>query len=547
YSKILQLCIRSKSLKSGQLIHSRLIIDGFPQNARLKTSLISFYSKIGDIGSARKVFDEMSERSLVAWSTLISGYCKCGDDVEALRVFASMHCAGIRANQFTYGSALSACTRLSCSESGNQVHCRVEKSRFVNNLFVQSALVDFHAKCGKIEDSRSVFESMERRDSVSWNVLIGGYAARRLTRNAMLTFCLMLREGILPDSFTFGNLLKCTTHGDEGLSKVGAIHGYVSKFGFGSHEFVIGCLVDAYVKCRSLATAHLLYSSLNEVDVVSCTALIKGYASEGVNLEKALLLFLEVHKETSTDEMLLCSMLGICAKAASLWLGKQIHATLVKCCHLHHDMAMSNSLIGMYSKSGGIEDAGLVFDEMPIRNVVSWTSLIAGCGMHGRGREALRLLSEMERERLEPNGVTLVSLLSACDHGGFTARAWEFIRTAVDGRGIELGPKHFACLADTLARAGYMDEAYDLACEFPGSESERASVLGSILGACSTYGNTKLGRIVAGSLFRLEPEKRTNYVVMAGIYAGAGLWNDATEMMRKKFRGEVKVPGHSCL
>ncbi|KAK6130819.1 hypothetical protein DH2020_035442 [Rehmannia glutinosa] len=462
YLKILQLCTDLMSRKSGHFIHSRIIADGFLANTCLNTRLIIFYSKIGEIENARKVFDRMSGRSVVTWTALISGYSHNADYEEALRVFSTMHGEGVKANQFTYGSALSACTRLLCLERGKQIQGYVQKRRFVDNLFVQSALVDLHSKCGKMEDACRVFESMETRDLVSWNAMIGGYVAQGLSKNAVLVFRWMLREGMLPDIFTFGSVLRATV-GNDKLAKVNIVHGYILQFGFGSHKFLNGSLIDAYVKCGNMDSAIQVYNNMQNKDVVSCTALIKGYACEGSNCTAALQLFNEVQRNMAIDGMLLCSMFNICAKTASLSLGRQLHANALKYQN-QHDVATGNALIDMYSKSG-----------------------------------QTRYFS--------------------------TSRALYLFG----------GPS---------CRRGRLEEAYDLICKIPADVD--ASVLGAILGACSTYGDMNLGEIVARRLFSLEPENPANYVVLSGIYAAAGLWNSAreTRMLVGK-KTSSKYPGYS--
>ncbi|KAK6115786.1 hypothetical protein DH2020_008055 [Rehmannia glutinosa] len=527
YLKILQLCTDLMSRKSGHFIHSRIIADGFLANTCLNTRLIIFYSKIGEIENARKVFDRMSGRSVVTWTALISGYSHNADYEEALRVFSTMHGEGVKANQFTYGSALSACTRLLCLERGKQIQGYVQKRRFVDNLFVQSALVDLHSKCGKMEDACRVFESMETRDLVSWNAMIGGYVAQGLSKNAVLVFRWMLREGLLPDIFTFGSVLRATV-GNDKLAKVNIVHGYILQFGFGSHKFLNGSLIDAYVKCGNMDSAIQVYNNMQNKDVVSCTALIKGYACEGSNCTAALQLFNEVQRNMAIDGMLLCSMFNICAKTASLSLGRQLHANALKYQN-QHDVATGNALIDMYSKSGVIEDAKRVFDEMEEKNVISWTSLIAGYGKHGYGQEAVALYLSMQDEGLKPNDVTFLSLLFACSHNGLTREGWECFRNMVSKHDISPRAEHYTCLVDLLAR-----------------RDVDASVLGAILGACSTYGDMNLGEIVARRLFSLEPENPANYVVLSGIYAAAGLWNSAreTRMLVGK-KTSSKYPGYS--
>lgn len=142
------------------------------------------------------MFDEMTQRSVVSWTALISGYSRNGYPREALEVFLEMRRSGFRANQFTFGSVMRACTSVMCVQVGKQIQGCVEKSRFCEDLFVQSAFVDFHSKCGKMEDAWGVFERMSRKDVVSWNVLIGGYAVQGLGADAFDMFCSMLRDGM---------------------------------------------------------------------------------------------------------------------------------------------------------------------------------------------------------------------------------------------------------------------------------------------------------------------------------------------------------------
>lgn len=347
---------------------------------------------------------------------------------------------------------------------------------------------------------------------------------------------------MLPDCFTFGSVLIAIA-GHDGLVKVNIIHGCIFRYGFGSHKFLSGSLINAYVKCGSLDSAQQVYNHMQNKDIVSCTELITGYACEGTNFSRAFQLFNEVLRNMAIDSMLLCSMLNVCAKTASLSLGRQLHANALK--HQNqHDVAMGNALIDMYSKSGVIEDAKLVFDEMAEKNIISWTSLITGYGVHGHGHEAVRLCTQMEDEGLKPNDVTLLSLLFACSHNGLTSQGWECLSNMVRKHNVLLRAEHYSCLVDLLARAGRLEEAYDLICKIPANLD--ASILGAILGACSTHGNINLGRRVAKRLIELEPENRTNYVVVSSIYAAAGLWDiakDTRMSMQEKIR--PKSPGYS--
>ncbi|EYU27564.1 hypothetical protein MIMGU_mgv1a019698mg [Erythranthe guttata] len=285
YSKILRLCTDLNSRKCGQLVHFRLIAVGFPTNTCLNTRLIMFYSKCGEMKTARKVFDKMSERSVVTWTALISGYSQNADYEEALRAFSAMHGEGARANQFTYGSALRACTRLLCLELGKQIQGCLQKGRFVDNLFIQSALVDLHSKCGKMEDARCVFDSMETRDLVCWNAMIGGYAAQGLSDDAILVFRSMLGEGLKPNGVTLLSILFACSH--NGLSTQGWewFRSVVKQNDILLRAEHYSCLVDVLARADCLEEEYGLIRGKIPMDIdASALGAMLGACSVHVNV-----------------------------------------------------------------------------------------------------------------------------------------------------------------------------------------------------------------------------------------------------------------------
>lgn len=195
YMKILQLCIDERAEGPGLWVHSQIITNGFDSNVHLSTKMVMFYGRFGSLFSARNVFDRMREKSIVSWTAMISGYTQNGFYGDALMVFKEMRQAGVKANQFGYGSTLRACTGLKCLHGGRQIQGCVQKSRFVDNLYVQSALVDFYSKCGRMEDACFLFESMSTRDLVSWNAMIGGFAGQGFAGGSFQVFRSMMQEG----------------------------------------------------------------------------------------------------------------------------------------------------------------------------------------------------------------------------------------------------------------------------------------------------------------------------------------------------------------
>ncbi|PKI74360.1 hypothetical protein CRG98_005240 [Punica granatum] len=547
YTKILKLCATREASNYGLLVHGRIVTNGLASNLNLHTPLILFYSKLMNMEMAHKVFDVMRERNnVVSWTAIISGYCQKGCYENAILMFRDMHRAGVRANQFTYGSTLRACTGLRGLIAGMQVQAGIEKGRFVDNLFVQSALIDFHSKCGgEMAGARRIFEIMSRRDLVTWNTLIGGYAIQGFSEDSLHLFQLMMREGMCPDCFTLGNVLRACAGGGC-LMQIMQMHSLIIRTGFVSYVDLIGSIIDAYAKCGAVHTAHRIYKHMERKDVISCTALITAYARKGNYCSDVLDLFEELNQmQVGMDPVMLCSMLHVCANLAFLSLGRQIHSLVLKY-QSDCDVTLGNALVDMYAKCGEIGNANRAFNEMRMKNIVSWTSLIAGYARHGFGHAAIELYKKMEHEGVEPNDITFLCLLFACSHTGLTSEGWECFGSMIAKYKITPRVEHLSCMVDLCARCGKLEEALGLIHDL--GIKPNPSLLGAILGASRNYGSIPLGETAAMKLIDMDPENSAHYIVLASLYAQAGAWENvwATWKMMEE-RGLKKGPGYSLL
>ncbi|CAN1748215.1 Pentatricopeptide repeat-containing protein At3g20730 [Linum perenne] len=536
----------SRASMQGLLAHARLIINGVLFSPNVATKLITFYARLGDVGTARKVFDRINDKNVVAWTAQISAYTqnKCYED--AMQLFSNMLGVGVKPNQFTFGSVLKASCCLRSFWRGLQIQSCVQKSRFMGNLYVQSALVDLHSKCGRMDDARYLFDAMLERDMVSWNAMVGGYAAQGCVDDSFQLFHDMMTEGLPPDRFTLGSLLKVSGRTNNFI-KVSQLHGFVEKLGFGVHLELIGSIIDAYVRCGRLESANSLYNTMEKKDITSCTALMNGFVQNAVYRTQAMNLFKEIHRKqyTEIDDVMLCSVLNMSANATSLVMGRQLHAFAVKC-KPSYDVAVGNSLIDMYAKSGEIEDASRAFGEMKEKNVISWTSLISGYGKHGYGCEAVELCKEMEDEGLMPNDITFLSVLFACSHSGLAREGLEFFNNMINKHHISPRSEHFSCMVDLFARAGQLEDVHDMICK--NNVKPNLSLWGSILGACNLYGNVALGESIATRLINLSPDKSVNYAVLGNIYAATGAWHNYCKIRNLMSERKLKkTPGCSSI
>ncbi|CAH8359743.1 unnamed protein product [Eruca vesicaria subsp. sativa] len=378
-----------------------------------------------------------------------------------------------------------------------------------------------------MEDARLLFDSMVVRDLVSWNIMIDGYTA-----DASLTFGLFqlfLTEGKKPDCYTIGNLLRASIEVNR-LEMISELHGFSIKLGLErSNVALVRSLIVAYAKCGSLSNALKLYECTMEGDLISCTALITGFAQQNSFTSCAFDTFKEmILMKTKMDEVVVSSLLKICTTIASISIGRQIHCFSLKSSQIRFDVALRNSLIDMYAKSGVIEDAVLAFEEMEEKDVRSWTSMISGYGRHGNIEKAIGLYNIMEHEGIKPNDVTFLALLSACSHTGETEIGWEILNTMVNKYGIKVREEHLSCMVDMLARGGNLEDAYELMRSKNGiTTSLSSSTWGAFLDACRRHGNVQLGKVAAAQLLSMEPKRPVNYVNLASVYAANEDWDNA--------------------
>lgn len=132
------------------------------------------YARCGDLGCARKVFDEITVKDLVSWNSLISGYSKMGCAREAVEMFGELRGAGFEPDEMSLVSVLGACGELGNLDLGRWVEGFVVEHNMTLNSYVGSALISMYAKCGDLVSARRIFDNMAKRDVITWNAAISG-------------------------------------------------------------------------------------------------------------------------------------------------------------------------------------------------------------------------------------------------------------------------------------------------------------------------------------------------------------------------------------
>ena len=200
-------CGRIGDAKLGGWIGVYAEEKGMVRNRNLATALVDMFAKCGELGKARRLFDRIHSRDVVAWSAMISGYTQADRCQEALAIFNDMQATNVNPNDVTLVSVLSACAVMGALETGKWAHSYMRRKGLPLTVTLGTALVDFYAKCGCIEDAVKAFESMPVRNSWTWTALIKGMASNGRGREALEVFSSMLEADIEPTDVTFIGVL----------------------------------------------------------------------------------------------------------------------------------------------------------------------------------------------------------------------------------------------------------------------------------------------------------------------------------------------------
>ncbi|XP_051135966.1 pentatricopeptide repeat-containing protein At1g15510, chloroplastic [Andrographis paniculata] len=414
FVSLVRLCEFKRASNEGSLIYSILLNFVAHLSLRLGNALLSMFVRLGNMSDAWYVFGKMEERDLFSWNVLIGGYAKNGFLDEAIELYGRMLWlggAGIRPDVYTFPCVLRACGGLGNWECGREIHSHVLRFGFGADVDVVNALITMYVKCRDLWSARLGFDGMCRRDRISWNAMIAGYFSCGDCLEGLRLFFRMRECCFHPDLMTMTSVISaCEVFGDEGLGR--AIHGYVAKMEYGADEAVSNSLIQMYTSFGRWDEAEKVFAKVECKDVVAWTSMISGYNNNGL-AEKAVETYKRMEEEwVAPDEITIASVLSACASTCLLDVGVSLHELAIRT-GLADCLMVANALIDFYSKCKCIDKALEVFHRIRDKNVVSWTSIILGLRINNRSFEALIYFRQMKLS-LDPNDVTLVSVLSAC-------------------------------------------------------------------------------------------------------------------------------------
>ncbi|KAJ7942987.1 Pentatricopeptide repeat-containing protein [Quillaja saponaria] len=321
----------------------------------------------------------------------------------------------------------------------------------------------------------------------------------------------------------------------------------VVKYGLEFIAMIRTELMIMYVKFGEPGLADFLFKTMVERDLVAWNALIASCVQNG-HANKALALVREMDvARTKPDAVTVVSALSACGQLGSSEIGEELYCIARKE-GIDCNIIVENARLDMQVKCGNVDMAIKLFEEMPQRNLISWSTMIVGYAINGESEKALSLFDKMQNEGLHPNYITFLGVLSACSHAGLVREGWRYFNRMnnLDNKNMKPRKEHYACMVDLLGRSGHLQEAYNFIKSMPIEPD--SGVWGALLGACAIHQDVELGQHVADILFELAPDIASYHVLMSNMYASAGRWDFVKKVrwrMRKK--GVRKLAAYSSV
>ncbi|KAM0936708.1 putative tetratricopeptide-like helical domain superfamily [Dioscorea sansibarensis] len=401
---LLKACSGHSALSSVKMMHAQIVKLGFLSDIFVPNSLIDSYSKVGRCGLefAKRVFDEMPERDVVSWNSLIAGLVRAGELMEAREVFDQMPERDI----VSWNSMLDGYVKMGDMDKAFALFERMPE----RNVVSWCSLVSGYCENGDMDMARMLFDRMPTKNLVSWTVMISGYAERGLAGEAYCLFRQMKKAGLEADEAAIVSILAaCTESGSIGFGK--KVHAYVEGTELKFSIRVCNALVDMYAKCGNLDKAWGLFEGMAERNLVSWNSMIQGLVVNGLN-EQALNLYSSMKNEGFTpDGVTFIGVLCACAHIGLIEEGRGFFESMENDYNITPQIEHYGCMIDLLGQGGLLEDAVDLLKSMPFEsNAIMWGTLLCACRKHNNVELAEEVVEQLIQ--FEPSKTGNYAILS---------------------------------------------------------------------------------------------------------------------------------------
>ncbi|KAL8238183.1 hypothetical protein R6Q59_019264 [Mikania micrantha] len=367
----------------------------------------------------------------------------------------------------SYISLLKYCKTL---KSVKQVHAHLFKSGIDSDTYVTGNLI-LHCAIiisDGLHHAHSLLLHFSNPDAFMFNTIIRAFSGSDNPHESLTTFINMRRNSnnLQPDSFSFAFVLKSVANLRDFNTGI-QLHTQAIIHGLDTHLFVGTTLVSMYAECERIDHARKVFDEMFQPNIVAWNAMLTGY-------------------------------IRCCDVKGAEILYKQMPI---------RGLISTNIMIDGYMKAGELHFAkNLFFHEMPVKDDVSWSTMIVGLSHNGCFNEAFDLFIELQRVGLKPNEASLTGILSVCAQAG----AFEFGKI----------------LHGYIMKSGF---------------TSIHTVNNALLDTYSKCGNIKMARLV----FERMPSKKTivSWTTMMAGLAMQGYGEEALELFHQMEESGIKPDG----
>ncbi|EFJ31464.1 hypothetical protein SELMODRAFT_87499 [Selaginella moellendorffii] len=383
-----------------------------------------------------------------------------------------------------------------------------------------NSMVAAYAQNGHMEEARRILERMPEHSVVTWTALMVGLAKQSSVPGARSLFLEMPER----NAASWNAIIQAYARGGY----VEEAERFFQRMPQHSRSVVPWtAMVVAAARAGEMEDADEVFAKSPQLDEIAWSAMVSGCSLNGQAV-RAVELFKAMDLEgLRIDAVALVSVIDACSIVASV-AAESAHA-IIRELELE-SVAVGNALINLYGKAGQPGRSKAVFDRMvATRNRLSWTGLLSAHAHSGLALECLELSRDMKLEGVAPDGVALMSVLSACSHAGMGGAAAEELDVAAREYGVAVAAEHLVCVADALGRAGEVAEACAVLERFG------AGVVAwmSLLAACGRVGEEAVGRRAADRVVEMDPENAASAIAMC-------FWNEGSPRQRCKGDEELQ-------
>nr|XP_027072852.1 pentatricopeptide repeat-containing protein At2g37310 [Coffea arabica] len=459
-----------------------------------------------------------------------------------------------------YGHLIQHCTDHQLVRQAKQLHARLVLCSTILDNFLASKLITFYSKNHLLREAHHVFDHIPQKNTFSWNALLIAYSLHNRYEEALTLFSSFLSVNsnsvsAKPDGFTVTCVLKALAAVTTHSVFADIMHCYVVKKRIDADVFVVNGLITCYSRCDDMVSARYLFDEMPCRDLVSWNSMISGYSQVGY-YEECKLLYREMldSKEFRPNGVTVVSVLQACAQSNDLVLGMDVHRYVIES-GIEVDLSVCNSIISLYAKSGSLDYARELFEEMSEKDEVTYGAIISGYMVHGFVDKAVALFREMRSPRLStwnavisghvqnnqrvaaldlvremqklgcrPNSVTLSSVLPTLSYlsylkGGKEMHAYA-IRNNCDGNVYVA-----TAIIDTYSKLGFIDGAQSV---FDRTVCRSLIIWTAIISAHAAHGDASVALRLFNEMLNsgLQPDPVTITAVLSAC-SHAGLVREA--------------------